>query len=162
MMVGVGYYLLSPLWTTTVVNEELPVNTTEDNEKQQVARNEHQEETDSTSNEAHPIIIRTGQFVGADELHQVSGTAQIYQIEKENWLRFEEFTSTNGPDLFVYLVKDEQNTKEGINLGKLKGNEGSQNYVIPDSINLNEGSWKVVIWCRAFNVDFGEAIFRKA
>jgi hypothetical protein len=31
---------------------------------------------------------------------------------------------------------------------------------LPSAIDPQDGSWKVVIWCRAFNVDFGSAILK--
>ncbi|USK31585.1 DM13 domain-containing protein (plasmid) [Bacillus sp. CMF21] len=54
----------------------------------------------------------------------------------------------------------DQPTNEGFNLGELKGNEGDQNYLLLSAVDLQDGSWKGVIWCRAFNVDFGSAILQ--
>jgi hypothetical protein len=70
---------------------------------------------------------------------------------------------SNGPDLRVYLsvlpapddwyVYDDE---EFLDLGDLKGNIGSQNYLLPAGIDLEK--WKsAVIWCRRFSVGFAVA-----
>lgn len=59
---------------------------------------------------------------------------------------------------YILIISIEQPTNEGFNLSELKGNDGNQNYLLPLAVDLQDGSWKVVIWCRAFNVDFGSAI----
>jgi electron transfer DM13 len=63
----------------------------------------------------------------------------------------------------VYLVaspdaKDNETvTKAGfIELGKLKGNEGDQNYDVPDDLDLSKYR-AVTIWCRRFSVNFATA-----
>ncbi len=43
-----------------------------------------------------------------------------------------------------------------LDLGELKGNKGSQNYVLPGSANLDEYR-SVSVWCDRFNVSFGAA-----
>ena len=68
----------------------------------------------------------------------------------------DDFEVTNGPDLFVYLGRNGEYVAQ-TNLGRLKGNIGSQNYEIPSSIDLSQydEAW---VWCRAFAVPFGKAI----
>ena len=71
--------------------------------------------------------------------------------------RFDEaFETTNGPDLYVWLVKDGDVDNGYVDLGRLKGNIGSQNYVIPEGTDLSEYD-TVFIWCKAFSVLFGSA-----
>jgi hypothetical protein len=78
-------------------------------------------------------------------------------------LRLTDFLTSNGPDVRVYLVAandagDNQTvTKAGfVELGKLKGTEGDQNYAIPAELDL--GKYRAVtIWCRRFGVNFGTA-----
>ena len=41
-------------------------------------------------------------------------------------------------------------------LGKLKGNEGDQNYDVPDDLDLSRYR-AVTIWCRRFSVNFATA-----
>jgi len=110
-----------------------------------------------------PVLIRSGNFSDQDFIHKGSGQAEIFELpDNTNLLRLENFAVTNGPDLFVYLVKHPNpstsaNVKaDFVNLGKLKGNKGNQNYIIPADIDPSEyGS--VVIWCRAFSVLFSGA-----
>ncbi len=51
--------------------------------------------------------------------HNVQGTAKIFEDNGRKELRLENFTSTNGPDLRVYLSKD-LNASSFISLGSLK------------------------------------------
>jgi len=71
------------------------------------------------------------------------------------YVRFENFKSTNGPDLFVYLATDDQ-ASDFVDLGRLKGNVGNQNYEIPEGVDLSKYN-KVLVWCKAFSVLFGSA-----
>ena len=121
------WYLLSPLFINDVVEES----------------------------QIEGEIIYQGEFSGADSFHQVSGQAQIIEQENKRYLRFENFESTNGPDLKVYLSED-SNANSYITLGALKGNLDSQNYEIPPEADLEKYS-KVLIWCEKFSVLFGEA-----
>jgi hypothetical protein len=48
-------------------------------------------------------------------------------------------------------------TKAGfVELGKLKGNEGDQNYDVPEDLDLSKYR-AVTIWCRRFSVNFATA-----
>ena len=103
-------------------------------------------------------VLREGSFEGADAFHQVSGFARVIDRGDDTIVRFEEgFRTTNGPDLFVWLVRGE-NYEEGVlDLGMLKGNVGSQNYVVPPGTDLSQYD-RVILWCRAFRVLFGTAV----
>lgn len=46
-----------------------------------------------------------------------------------------------------------------ISLGRLKGNQGNQNYEIPVGVDLRRYQ-SVVIWCRRFTYAFGAAPLR--
>jgi len=98
-----------------------------------------------------------GTFVGVDDgIHDAQGNVYTIPLEdKSNILRLENFKSTNGPDLYVYLSTDD-NASEFINLGELKANNGNQNYDIPEDADLDKYN-KVLIWCKAFSVLFGSA-----
>jgi hypothetical protein len=43
-----------------------------------------------------------------------------------------------------------------MDLGRLKGNIGNQNYEVPVDIDLSKYN-NVLIWCKAFSVLFGNA-----
>jgi len=109
--------------------------------------------------EAAPTVVASGNFRDADSFHKGSGSATVYELpDSSQLLRFENFSVTNGPALSVYLVKgsDGDIGSGFLDLGKLKGNKGSQNYTIPAGTDLEQyGS--VIIWCVPFKVLFAVA-----
>jgi len=112
--------------------------------------------------------VETGTFHG--KVHSTSGRATIYRAENGKLvLRLTNFKTSNGPDVHVILIaaKDadddanflKSNTKR-VELGKLKGNEGDQNYEIPNGTDL--GKFQTVsIYCERFNANFGAAALEK-
>ncbi len=88
--------------------------------------------------------------------HAVSGTARIYEKAGIYYLVFDPYQSQNGPDLRVYLSRNESATSF-ISLGLLKSTTGRQSYRIPAGININEFS-HVHVWCQQFSVQFGRAM----
>jgi hypothetical protein len=93
--------------------------------------------------------------------HSVTGTATaIRRAGGGNVLTLTGFEVDNGPDLRVYLVagpaRDESEVEDFEDLGALKGNKGDQQYDIPRGLDLGRYS-TVVIWCRAFSVNFARA-----
>ena len=98
-----------------------------------------------------------GAFVGVgDGIHDAQGDAFTIPLEDgSDVLRLENFQSTNGPDLYVYLSTDE-NASDFVNLGELKASSGNQNYEIPEDTDLTKYN-KVLVWCKAFGVLFGSA-----
>jgi lipopolysaccharide export LptBFGC system permease protein LptF len=112
--------------------------------------------------------LETGTFHG--KVHQTSGRATIYQEENGKLvLRLTNFKTSNGPDVHVILIaaKDADDDAnflksdiERVELGKLKGNEGDQNYEIPDGTDLAKFQ-TVSIYCERFNANFGAAPLEK-
>lgn len=112
---------------------------------------------------AEPLVLKSGSFITIDPVHGAEGTATIYELPDGNRvLRFEDFTSTNGPELHVILSKEIPTStfagvgEDMIDLGLLKGNVGNQNYDIPDDIDLDEYQ-SIVIYCVPFGVVFSSA-----
>lgn len=101
-----------------------------------------------------------GTFVGVnDGIHNAEGQVKVIKLgDGSNFLRLEDFRSTNGPDLYVYLSTDKGNSAF-VNLGRLKGNIGDQNYKIPEGADLSKYD-TALIWCQAFSVLFGSAELR--
>ncbi len=105
------------------------------------------------------MMTLSGSFRSID--HETSGTATLSKAaDGKYYVRFEDFSTENGPDLFVYLSSAPA-TASGtafaenfVDLGRLKGNIGNQNYEVPDGTDLEQYK-SVVIWCRRFNVAFG-------
>lgn len=116
--------------------------------------------------DAKPLF--TGSFHG--KVHQTSGRASIYQqADGKYLLRLTNFKTSNGPDVHVILVAakdadDDANflssKTEKLELGKLKGNEGDQNYEIPAGTDLSKFQ-TVSIYCERFNANFGAAPLEK-
>lgn len=100
--------------------------------------------------------IVSGSFIGVnDGIHNAEGVAKIIPLKEgdANILRLENLKVTNGPDLYVYLSTD-KSASDFVSLGKLKANNGNQNYNIPTGTDLTKYN-KVLIWCKAFSVLFG-------
>lgn len=134
-VLGVGYWLVSPLFINREVSEKL-------------------EEFVPMPTEM--TVVARGDFEGVS-FHEARGSAKIVKSGDKYFVSFEEnFYVTNGPDLLVYLGKDGVYDPKA-ELGNLKGNIGSQVYEIPETINLNDYN-EVWVWCRAFRVGFGKAI----
>jgi hypothetical protein len=115
------------------------------------------------------VPVATGSFSGI--VHKTSGKAIILRTaDGGHVLRLEDFNTSNGPDVRVYLVKGSNASnsdfiKAGsanfVDLGALKGNVGNQNYPIPANVNLDDYN-SVSIWCRRFAVNFGAAALTPA
>jgi hypothetical protein len=141
---AIGWYLFRPelLFVKTTVNESLP--------------------TDAVAQApAATDVVLSGQF--RSYAHETVGTAAVHQLGDRRVLRLTGFSTSNGPDVRVYLVAaddatdDETVTRAGfVELGKLKGTQGDQNYDIPAGLDL-EKYRAVTIWCRRFSVNFGTA-----
>lgn len=101
--------------------------------------------------------ISSGNFIGVnDGIHNAEGVAKVIGLDDgTSVLRLENFKATNGPDLYAYLATD-KSASDIVNLGRLKGNIGNQNYPIPDGTDLTKYN-TVLIWCQAFSVLFGSA-----
>ena len=111
-----------------------------------------------------PAAVKRGMFRDADGFHKGEGSATVYRLpDGSHVLRFEDFRVTNGPDLRVLLVKHSDPRGRSdvsdagyIELAKLKGNVGNQNYELPEGVSPGDyGS--VVIYCKPFQVVFSVA-----
>lgn len=99
------------------------------------------------------VTLFSGDFSG-NSRYEINGDALVLNDGSEQrFLRFENFDSSNGPDLKVYLRAADG---EFVSLGDLKGNIGDQNYEIPADVDLTTFS-SVEIWCERFGVGFGQA-----
>jgi hypothetical protein len=116
----------------------------------------------ASRSEARPIF--DGRLEG--RAHPTSGRATLYEdLGGKRYLRLTDFTTSNGPDVHVVLARAEdpaldQKIVKGnldyVELGKLKGNQGDQNYDVPVAVDLQRYN-AVVIYCERFNAVFGVA-----
>ena len=181
-VVAFAWWLLSPLFLTTTVDEEFPFAANAEipadmtmaeveTVMETMAKMDQEPMADPMPPEmpAQPVAVASGSFRDADSFHRGSGTATIYQTpDGGHVLRFEDFMVTNGPDLRVLLAessdpmsRDELQAGGYTHLAKLKGNIGNQNYEIPSDINLDEQN-SVIIYCMPFHVIFSVAPLQKA
>jgi hypothetical protein len=92
--------------------------------------------------------------------HNGSGTVTLYQrADGSRFVRLQNFSVDAGPDLFVYTSGFTKPTSSDIgdttlDLGRL--NAQQSDYDLPSGTPL-EGVKSVVIWCKAFGVNFVSA-----
>ena len=114
-------------------------------------------QTNAPSTATNISTIMAGSFVGAgDGFHNAQGLAKVIPLKNEqSILRLENFKSTNGPNVHLYLATD-RTASDFIDLGRLKANNGNQNYNIPAGTDLAKYNM-ALIWCKDFSVLFGSA-----
>jgi hypothetical protein len=90
-----------------------------------------------------------------------SGTATLIAgADGRLSLRLGDLATDPGPDLRVYVVPgDGRSVADATDLGRLRGNIGTQQYRLPAKVSTDDVG-AVVIWCRAFSVNFGYATLR--
>ena len=107
-------------------------------------------------------LVARGSFQSVE--HPASGRASVIRRARGgDVLTLTSFEVDNGPDLRVYLAagpaRNESEVDDFEDLGGLKGNKGNQQYEIPGGTDLDRYT-TVVIWCRAFSVNFARAPLR--
>ncbi|MGW2563530.1 DM13 domain-containing protein [Streptomyces sp. NPDC001514] len=161
---GFGLYWFQPwqLFVDETVREELPAAAP--------ASPAGPADPTRTPGPAEPRTLASGSFISHE--HATEGKVRIVELaDGSRTLRLEGLDTSNGPDLRVWLT--DAPVKEGVagwrvfddgayvSLGKLKGNKGDQNYVLPADVDLSKYS-SVAIWCDRFDVSFGAAELSKA
>ncbi len=114
----------------------------------------------SPSPDAGPQTLATGTFITHE--HGTTGTVSVLRLpDGSQVLRLEDLDTSNGPDLKVWVT--DAPVIEGkagwgvfddgayVDLGKLKGNKGDQNYALPAGFDL-AAYGSVSIWCDRFDV----------
>lgn len=126
-------------------------------------------ETEAKSEKIDPVVLAQGMFISHE--HSTSGNVRILQLaDKSRVLRLENLDTSDGPKVEVWITNSPviegldgwQVFDDGkyVSLGALKGNQGNQNYLIPNDMNLTEFS-SVSLWCVTFSVSFGAAELNK-
>ena len=127
-LLAFAYYALSPLLINIQANDAAPALSQE--------------------------VMTPAQVIGTAG-HPASGTARIIVAEGKGYVRYENFKTLNGPDLYVYLAKD-TDAAEFISLGRVRATEGNVNYEIPEGVDVAQYRY-VLTWCKAFGVLFNHA-----
>jgi hypothetical protein len=119
--------------------------------------------------ETQSKLLKSGEFKELDPLHYASGKVNIVDKGEDVFVQLEDSFATNpdGPDLYVWLVKEQKlggaikgvDSTEGtyLDLGKLQKVSGTQTYKVSKA-EFEQYNYAVVIWCRAFNVQFSNAV----
>ena len=111
---------------------------------------------------ANPQALESGSFHSI--LHPTQGTVTVYRAgDGSRVLRFTNFSTSNGPDVHVYMVAANDANDAAtvlhagfIDLGPIKGNVGDQNYTLGSDVDLSKYR-AVSVWCKRFSVNFGTA-----
>jgi hypothetical protein len=130
IVIAVGYWGISPIFRHVRVNESSPVVL-----------------PTAPVSAGAPITGTTG--------HPAEGTVRILESDGKHYIRYENFKTINGPDIYVYLAKD-LDAKEYVNVGAVKATEGNVNYEIPSDVRVDEYTY-VLTWCKTFGVLFNYA-----
>ena len=176
-VVAIAWWLGSPLFLDRTVQEAFPYSggavvppgMTQRQVEETMAT---LAEIDAPASEAMPgamaaaAVVKAGRFMDADSFHRGSGSATVYRLgDGAHVLRLEDFRVTNGPDLRVILSPHPSPRSRGdvtdagyVELGKLKGNVGDQNYSLPADVEPDAFA-SVVIYCKPFHVIFSVAEF---
>ncbi|WP_405577967.1 DM13 domain-containing protein [Streptomyces sp. NBC_01092] len=163
---GFGLYWFQPwkLWQDKTVEEALPGTV-----RTSVPPAKASPSAGATPPAPGPVTLAGGELISHE--HATSGTVKLVRLaDGSHVVRLENLDTSNGPDLRVWLT--DAPVKEGVggwrvfddgayvSLGSLKGNKGSQNYVVPQDADLSRYS-SVSIWCDRFDVSFGAAELAK-
>jgi hypothetical protein len=111
---------------------------------------------------AQIVTVAEGNFIPRGRYSGEGVASVLTDGSEQRFLRFENFSTDNGPDLRVYLSASDANADGGtfdddfIDLGVLKGNIGDQNYEIPSDVDLSVYD-TVVVWCVRFSTPFTAA-----
>jgi hypothetical protein len=147
----VAWYLGSPLFIDATVDEAFPSGST----------------ANALSEPAGATPLSRGEFGVVDAIHRGEGSASVFRLSNgQHIMRFDAFRVTNGPDLFVYLsghpaprTRDQLHDGADLELGRLKGNVGNQNYDLPAGVDVSRFK-SVVVYCKQFSVVFSTAELR--
>ena len=95
-----------------------------------------------------PVTVASGTFQPINAVRWGQGTVTIYEDASGGlMMRFEGYSMLGGPDLHVYLSPAEAPTSFAnmtvagvapVDVGALKASDGSQNYELPDDVDLAE------------------------
>jgi Electron transfer DM13 len=106
---------------------------------------------------AAPVRVSTGRLGGIG--HSASGEASIIRQPNGSFVvRFSNFDIEGSPDPIVYVLEGEgKRDPGGVDLGRLRGNVGTDSdYAVPQGTEPGPG-WTVLVWCRAFAVPIANA-----
>ncbi|GAB5519847.1 MAG: hypothetical protein RhofKO_20980 [Rhodothermales bacterium] len=115
-----------------------------------------------------PAVVRvpgqstTGTFTArAGTSYRVQGTATLEELPTGGFRLTlgDDFSTSNGPGLGIYLSTVDGVSSTSIDLGALQVTRGRQSYDIPGNVDMTRYRY-VIIHCVPFNVTFGSAFLQ--
>lgn len=170
IVVGVlwfAYYAISPLFNNIEINDALPESIKEITQDVRVKDEavgsiettnvvSDTEETVVTEDIAEVAEVNEVRFPIVGTVgHPADGFVRVLETIEGVVVRYEDFSTINGPRLHVYLSKDME-ANEFVDLGPIKGTSGNINYTVPNGINIDEYKY-VMYWCVPFSALFNYA-----
>lgn len=164
LVLGIAYYGISPIFKKTLLYEPIPKNISLEVSSKNL---EQVSASASINNKIKPeaiqkdldLKVEMSSPVKGTSGHSASGVVKVVVSGNTKIIRYENFKTINGPDLYVYLSKDLK-VKEFVDLGKLKATEGNVNYEVPKEVNLKYYPY-IIVWCKAFGVLFNSTDISK-
>ncbi|EFL18747.1 DM13 domain-containing protein [Streptomyces sp. C] len=158
---GLLWFTPWALWVDETVNEALP----SAHATSQAPTTGAPPSASATPAPSGPVTVAQGSFISHE--HATTGVVKVVRLaDGTHTLRLEGLDTSSGPDVRVWL--SDAPVKEGkagwgvfddgkyVNLAKLKGNKGDQNYPLPADVDWSKYP-SVSIWCDRFDVSFGAA-----
>jgi len=145
-IVALGWYLGSPLFIRTTVDEPFPTPPASTPGTTAAAT--------AAPTAAAPLTLASGELGHVDALHNGTGRVLLIRTGASVVLRFDTVAITNAPDVHVYLSREtggKWTEATSLYLGPLTATNGSFNYAVPAGADLSLFR-SVVVWCRQFSV----------
>lgn len=149
-LAALGWYLGSPLFIRTTIDEAAPS-----------AATVRPADPLATGGVAPivvpppgPVTLARGELGYVDQLHHGTGSVLLIKTPDAAVLRFEGVAITNAPDVHVYLSREtggKWTEAASFYVGPLKATDGSFNYTLAAGTDLARYQ-SVVVWCRQFAV----------
>ena len=149
VLIALAWYLGSPVFIRTTVNEPMPTLAAAPGTLAPYVT-----PLAVISADALTTVIARGDLQFVDTLHHGSGGVIVIRVGVQRFVRFEDVAITNAPDVHVYLSSDtggKWSEATSLYLGPLRATNGSFNYEVPGGTDLAPYK-SVVVWCRMFSV----------
>jgi hypothetical protein len=158
VIVPPAYYLLSPLWIRTSLQEASPLDVAAAAASSPATPSSAAATASAAGPAGTPRLLVRGTWMGADAFHFAHGDALVIEsAPQRHTVRFENFSVRNGPDLFVYLSDDPKGYGGTVlKLGALRATDGAFNYEVPAGTDVTRFK-SVIVWCDQFSELFATA-----
>lgn len=110
---------------------------------------------------AQDQVIKEGRWISKG--YRISGGFSIVQTDRGTKIVLDQrFSTTNGPDLKIFLSRDahgrvhDRNADNGKRIAVLESNRGYQEYWIPPNVNISQYK-TLIIHCERFSKLWGVA-----